>query len=342
MMQPIKIYVGNVPTSARNSELKELFEKFGKVIECDILKEFAFVHMDDTNDAKAAIAGLNDSLWKGGRIRVELSTTKTNKGEPSKREFPRGGGSMGGSGGDMMMRGGGVPRRGGFGGPDRNGPPKMTRGGGRGGRGGGPGFDRGDSRRGGRDMRPMSRGGGQHMMRDGPFENGDRFPRRQDNSGGGGPIRDGRFNGPGGGQHNGRPFYMPERNRPYPDQFEGPHRGGRASSRGGFGGEPNYGQNQMPSGPPFRGGLPGNGDFRGPPNEFYNRPDHRQGPNSAPGLNGFNNPGFNNPFPNQPMSNYHQIPPMHNEFFRGPPMPSGMPVPPQLAASSGHLGSAQR
>lgn len=85
MGQPIKIYVGNIPQSARSSELKELFEKFGKVVECDILKEFAFVHMEDTNDAKAAIAGLNDSLWKGSRIRVELSTTKTSKGEPSMR-----------------------------------------------------------------------------------------------------------------------------------------------------------------------------------------------------------------------------------------------------------------
>jgi RNA recognition motif-containing protein len=84
-MAPIKIYVGNIPSSARNSELKELFEKFGKVIECDILKDFGFVHMDDSNDAKAAIAGLNDTLWKGSRIRVELSTTKTSKGEPSLR-----------------------------------------------------------------------------------------------------------------------------------------------------------------------------------------------------------------------------------------------------------------
>ena len=41
--------------------------------------------MDDTNDAKAAIAGLNDSLWKGARVRVELSTTKSSKGEPSQR-----------------------------------------------------------------------------------------------------------------------------------------------------------------------------------------------------------------------------------------------------------------
>jgi RNA recognition motif-containing protein len=87
--QPIKIYVGNVPVVARNSELKELFEKFGKVVECDILKDFAFVHMDDTNDAKAAIAGLHDTLWKGARLRVELSTTRTNKGEPGERYSSR-------------------------------------------------------------------------------------------------------------------------------------------------------------------------------------------------------------------------------------------------------------
>ena len=64
MPAPIKIYVGNIPLSARNSELKELFEKFGKVAECDILKDFAFVfgfvHMEDKNDAKMAIVGLHD------------------------------------------------------------------------------------------------------------------------------------------------------------------------------------------------------------------------------------------------------------------------------------------
>ncbi|RNA03329.1 RNA-binding 14 isoform X1, partial [Brachionus plicatilis] len=85
-MSAIKLYVGNIPSAARNAELKELFEKFGKVIECDILKDYGFVHMEDTNDAKAAIAGLNDSLWKGSRIRVEISTTRTQKGEPSIRK----------------------------------------------------------------------------------------------------------------------------------------------------------------------------------------------------------------------------------------------------------------
>lgn len=86
-MGPMKIYVGNVPPSARNADLKDLFEKFGRVLECDILKEFAFVHMEDSSDGKAAIAGLNDTLWKGSRLRVEVSTTRTKKGEPSERKL---------------------------------------------------------------------------------------------------------------------------------------------------------------------------------------------------------------------------------------------------------------
>ena len=90
-MPTIKIYVGNVAPSARNSELKELFEKFGKVVECDILNSsqtgFGFVHMTKMSEAKAAIAGLDDFSWKGSRLRVEMSTTRTNKGEPSSRRL---------------------------------------------------------------------------------------------------------------------------------------------------------------------------------------------------------------------------------------------------------------
>jgi RNA recognition motif-containing protein len=63
-MAPFKIYVGNLPPGARSGDLRDLFEKFGPVLECDILKDFGFVHMDFSNDAKAAIAALNDTFWK--------------------------------------------------------------------------------------------------------------------------------------------------------------------------------------------------------------------------------------------------------------------------------------
>lgn len=40
---PTKLYVGNIPASVNSRELTELFEKYGKVLECDIIKDYAFV-----------------------------------------------------------------------------------------------------------------------------------------------------------------------------------------------------------------------------------------------------------------------------------------------------------
>jgi len=40
---PTKLYIGNVPSSVSSTELTELFEKYGKVLECDIIKDYAFV-----------------------------------------------------------------------------------------------------------------------------------------------------------------------------------------------------------------------------------------------------------------------------------------------------------
>lgn len=88
---PTKLYVGNVPRSISATELKELFEKYGKVLECDIVKDYAFVHMEDGSKAKASIAALNDFNLKGNRIRVEVSTTQLRNTERSSRreESPR-------------------------------------------------------------------------------------------------------------------------------------------------------------------------------------------------------------------------------------------------------------
>ncbi len=337
MVQPIKIYVGNVPTSARNSELKELFEKFGKVVECDILKEFGFVHMEDTNDAKAAIAGLNDTLWKGARIRVELSTTKTNKGEPSKRESFKGG--------------------------DRRGDRRSANGrggGGRGGRGGGGGDRGGDRRRHnsvGNNSMPRNGGPPPQMMRDsynggggGPMRGGGGMMR---GGGGGGPMRENRY----GNQQNGRgrPYpdaggrpFMPDRNRPYSDNFDK----GRGGSNGYDGGMP------PPPQAPLHRGFNGNGnmgsDYMRPPMNQGPSPSAMQndfGPRGGPPMGGFNNMnnfgnnnGAGDPFmrgggqPPMHHQGHHQpMPPMHNDYFRGPPLPPGPPP-----ASHGLPGQPQR
>jgi len=83
---PTKLYIGNIPASVSSTELKELFEKYGKVLECDIIKDYAFVHMEDASKAKASIAALNDFNLKGSRIRVEVSTTQfRDSGRSSRR-----------------------------------------------------------------------------------------------------------------------------------------------------------------------------------------------------------------------------------------------------------------
>ncbi|UJR15906.1 hypothetical protein I4U23_002827 [Adineta vaga] len=82
---PTKLYIGNIPQAISSTELKELFEKYGKVLECDIIKDYAFVHMEDASKAKASIAALNDFNFKGNRIRVEVSTTQLRNGSRSSR-----------------------------------------------------------------------------------------------------------------------------------------------------------------------------------------------------------------------------------------------------------------
>ena len=40
---PTKLYIGNLPDNCKRSELTELFEKFGEIEKCDVLRNFAFV-----------------------------------------------------------------------------------------------------------------------------------------------------------------------------------------------------------------------------------------------------------------------------------------------------------
>ncbi len=123
-----KIYVGNLPFTATNESLSEMFASFGNVDSSKIVtdrdtgrsKGFGFVEMSDSSEADAAIEKLNGSDY-GGR---SLTVNEARPMEPRTGGFGGGGGRGGDRGGD---RGG---RSGGFGG----------------GRGGDRGGDRGGSR----------------------------------------------------------------------------------------------------------------------------------------------------------------------------------------------------
>jgi len=71
-----KVYVGNLPETCKRGDLMATFERFGKVQELDIVKNYAFVHYVSSEDAKGAVAGLDDTEFQGERIKVELSHSR--------------------------------------------------------------------------------------------------------------------------------------------------------------------------------------------------------------------------------------------------------------------------
>ena len=152
-----RIYVGNLPFSASEEEVSELFSQYGEVISCSLLidretgrpRGFGFVEMED-DAAKQAIAALDGQDFGGRQLRV-------NEAQPREQgRGPRGGGGFGGRGGGYGGGGGGYGGGGGgYGGGGYGG----DRGGGYGGdRGGGYGGGRSD--RGGRGGYGGDRGGG--------------------------------------------------------------------------------------------------------------------------------------------------------------------------------------
>ncbi|KAM5137816.1 RNA-binding protein 4B isoform 1-T2 [Mantella aurantiaca] len=72
----VKLFVGNLPPAATQAELKALFEQFGKVSECDIITNYAFVHMEDKKTSEEAVHNLNQYKLHGVSINVEFSRGK--------------------------------------------------------------------------------------------------------------------------------------------------------------------------------------------------------------------------------------------------------------------------
>lgn len=57
-----------------------MFEEFGEVVECDIIKDFAFCHMTDRKEADRAIRELNDENYCGKRIKVQHANNNNRSG----------------------------------------------------------------------------------------------------------------------------------------------------------------------------------------------------------------------------------------------------------------------
>ena len=91
-----KIYVGNLPFSATDEELRQLFEAHGSVLSVNLISDretgrprgFGFVEMED-DEATSAISALDGQDFGGRSLRV-------NEARPRRESAPGGGGGGGG------------------------------------------------------------------------------------------------------------------------------------------------------------------------------------------------------------------------------------------------------
>jgi len=136
------IFVGNLKFTATEESVRSLFERYGAVNSARIMTDretgrsrgFAFVEMENENEAEQAISALNGFMMDGRALNVNEARPKP------ERSFGAGGGrGFGQAGGDFAAGGGG-----GFGGEGGGGRPS----GGGGGRrpGGGSGGTRREPR----------------------------------------------------------------------------------------------------------------------------------------------------------------------------------------------------
>jgi RNA recognition motif-containing protein len=132
-----KMYVGNLPFSAGEDELREAFGQYGPVAEVNLVMDresgrprgFAFVSMETKEGMEAAIRGLDGQDFGGRNLTVNEARPREERPSYGGGGDRRGGG--GGYGGDRRGGGGG---RGGYGGGGGGG--KGGYGGGGGGKGG--------------------------------------------------------------------------------------------------------------------------------------------------------------------------------------------------------------
>jgi RNA recognition motif-containing protein len=92
-MNRMNIYVGNLGSDVNESDLREAFEQYGKVMEVNLImdrrtgktKGFGFIEMPEKEEAQKAIAEMNEMEFKGSAIKVDEAKPKTEHGSGGRR-----------------------------------------------------------------------------------------------------------------------------------------------------------------------------------------------------------------------------------------------------------------
>ncbi|XP_013616709.1 PREDICTED: serine/arginine-rich splicing factor SR34A-like [Brassica oleracea var. oleracea] len=99
------IYVGNLPGDIRESEIEDLFYKYGRIVDIELKVPprppcYCFIEFEHPRDAKDAVDGRDGYNFDGCRLRVELSHGGRGQSSGDRRGgYGGGGGYRGGGGG---------------------------------------------------------------------------------------------------------------------------------------------------------------------------------------------------------------------------------------------------
>lgn len=82
-----KLFIGNIDEKTQPAELRPLFEKYGTVTECDVVKNYGFVHMENEQQGRDAIQNLNGYVVNGSPIKVEAAKSRRAPNTPTTKIF---------------------------------------------------------------------------------------------------------------------------------------------------------------------------------------------------------------------------------------------------------------
>lgn len=115
----MKVYVGNLPFSVSDEDLRAMFSEFGEITEAVLIKDkfsgrskgFGFVTFSSDESANSAISKMNGKEVQGRELKVtEAKPMDPDRPRPPRRDFGGGRGGFGGGRGGGSRDGGGRGR----------------------------------------------------------------------------------------------------------------------------------------------------------------------------------------------------------------------------------------
>jgi len=97
------VYLGRLSYAADERDIEDFFENYGKILDIDLKKGFAFVKFDNPKDADDAVYEMDGKKIRGERVLVEFAKG-TVRGRGRDDRYNGGGGGGGGYGGRDSYR----------------------------------------------------------------------------------------------------------------------------------------------------------------------------------------------------------------------------------------------